>query len=138
MPSTTFNNAKWDYDTRLEAAVYSTVSEVWRTEIEQHTFASLRLKTPAHLAEFNRIVRGRLRSFVRCICLDARLDTYKYEGRLENEQEKEFDNQMFTRTLQDLFGILRSWHKDKASSCGILLAIKTYSPSDLVAMPAEE
>jgi hypothetical protein len=58
-----------------KVAIYATVSKDWQKHIKRHTFSSI-LLTPALLDEFDQIIRGPRRKYVRSIALDVVLDSY--------------------------------------------------------------
>jgi hypothetical protein len=95
-----------------KVAIYATVSKDWQKHIERHTFSSI-LLTPARLDEFDQIIRGPRRKYVRSIALDTVLDFYDEEacGRYETEEDQQKNNRFFTRTLQRLFLTMSLYRK---------------------------
>ncbi|KUJ09072.1 uncharacterized protein LY89DRAFT_690614 [Mollisia scopiformis] len=113
-------------------AMYATVSKEWQKSVERHTFSNLYL-TPTRLQEFGRIVERKRQKYVRRINLDVVLDAYDEVafGRYESDEDQERNNQVFTRTLQQLFKSLSSWEDDDVADLGVSLSVKVHSPSDL-------
>jgi hypothetical protein len=122
-----------------KVAIYATVSKDWQKCIERHTFSSI-LLTPARLDEFDQIIRGSRRKYVRLIALDVVLDSYDEEacGRCETEEDQQENNRLFTRTLQRLFLTMSSWEGVQEADLGIYMSVKVYSPSDLSRLGQEE
>lgn len=87
---------------------YSTVCRKWQHQIERFSFNEVAL-TNDRMAEAQKILtRQRLDSCVRTIELRIRLPSYDEEARtrFENEDEKRHNNEVFTRTVGDLFSLL--------------------------------
>ncbi|KAE9362878.1 hypothetical protein N431DRAFT_565013 [Stipitochalara longipes BDJ] len=114
-----------------KVAIYATVSKDWQKCIEKHTFSSI-LLTPARLDEFDQIIRGPRRKYVRLIALDVVLDSYDDEAccRYETEEGQQKNNRLFTQTLRRLFLTMSSWEGVQEADLGIYMSVKVYSPSD--------
>jgi hypothetical protein len=120
-------------------AVYSTVCREWQTVIERSTFSMLRLN-PSKLDDFERIVAGSRRSYVRTIQLDVILESYSVEARtrVENDEDRRRNDEIFTQMMDRTFKILHTWSEDKVAVHGIALSMCAFSWDDIAAKPYQE
>ena len=127
------------FQTPDKVAIYATVSKDWQKCIERHTFSSIQL-TPARLDEFDQLLRGPRRKYVRLIALDVVLDSYNDEAccRYETEEDQQKNNRLFIRTLRHLFLTISSWEGVQEAELGIHMSVEVYSPSDLSRLGQEE
>lgn len=128
----------WAYDEVSQKQVkythsiarYATVSRAWQPHIERLIFAKLYL-SPARMAAAKEILTLMRLGYVRSLDLEVVLDPYDDEAtmRLENTEEKQRNNEVFTRTVAQLFSLLKPLDTSAFPSRRSL-HLSAYSPSD--------
>ena len=120
---------------------YATISQSWQYAIEGQTFREIAVKSTG-IGDLSRIVVNHRRKLLRRLELMVILPTYtdKACAKFETEQDKQSNNQVFTKAIKDLLALLRSWHDelqttgndgDAAIEQPICLCIgDCYSPKD--------
>ena len=120
---------------------YATISRSWQYAIERQTFREIAIKSN-ELVDFSRIVVSHRREFLRRVELIVILPTYtdKACAKFETDEDKQLNNQVFTKAIKDLLALLRSWHDEflaignegvTPSPQSLLLCIgDCYSPKD--------
>ena len=96
---------------------YATISRSWQYAIEYRTFRGLEVNNN-DLLEFSRIVVGHRRRLLRRLDFMIVLPTYgdKACAKFETLDDKETNNQVFTKAIRDILCLLRSWHDEFHSS----------------------
>ncbi|KAK1769116.1 hypothetical protein QBC33DRAFT_513356 [Phialemonium atrogriseum] len=108
-------------------ASYATTSEEWRVFFEQKTFRRLRV-LPTCLDEFDRIVTGRRRPYVRHIWFRIEL---KSRGHGQSSKFLSEVNKMtLTAGLLHLFEILADWLEGESNQKGLALELSAFSSID--------
>lgn len=108
-------------------APYATTSEEWRVFFEQKTFRRLRV-LPTCLDEFDRIVTGRRRPYVRHIWFRIEL---KSRGHGQSSKFlSEVNKMILTAGLLHLFDILADWLEGESNQKGLALELSAFSSID--------
>ncbi|KAK8022705.1 hypothetical protein PG993_013472 [Apiospora rasikravindrae] len=109
---------------------YATVCREWQHQVEWFNFQELLLTNDRMVDAQDVLTRQRL-DYVRTIELRIRLPSYDEEARdrLENEEEKRRNNEVFTRTVGDFFSLLEPLSDCAPDNRG--LKITAYSCSDI-------
>jgi hypothetical protein len=133
LPTTILSNIVSFLETPL--ATYATISSSWKPVIEAFTFRELHIDSAERLHRLNDIVTYDRRGAVRRIRFTALLPEYSEDkyGLIENEEDKQCNNAVFTTSLRNLFQTLLSWQDDGKGSCrtgGITLVVRAFSKSD--------
>ncbi|GFP58997.1 hypothetical protein TASIC1_0011036400 [Trichoderma asperellum] len=117
-------------------AQYAGVCKEWQELVERRTFRNLRLSR-ARLADIDRIICRRRRTYVCTVDLNVELEPYGAEvyGDFETAEETARNSSLFSETLRLFFDIFSRWtpgnsglHRERA---GISLRITAFSPSDV-------
>ena len=92
---------------------YATISQSWQYAIEGQTFREIAVKSTG-IDDLSRIVVKHRRKLLRRLELNVILPTYtdKACAKFETEEDKQSNNQVFTRAIKDLLSLLRSWHDE--------------------------
>lgn len=111
---------------------YAAVCREWQAVIERHTFRHLKL-SHLRIDEFGRIVTHNRRGCLEQIDLHVELPEYQNDPCEEREtwDDKVANNQLFTKTFQDLFAVLSEWGDHQVCRGGIRLVFSISSKSDL-------
>ncbi|KAK6855586.1 hypothetical protein PG995_007737 [Apiospora arundinis] len=88
---------------------YVTVCRKWQHQIERFSFNEV-LLTRDRMADAQNILTRQCLGYVRTIELGIRLPSYDEEARtrLENEEEKRCNNEVFTRTVDEFFSFFEA------------------------------
>jgi hypothetical protein len=116
-------------------AQYASVCKEWQELVERRTFCNLRLSR-ARLADVDRIVCRRRRTYVCTVDLNVELEPYGAEvyGDFETAEETARNSVIFSETVRLFFDIFSRWtpgsdlYKERG---GISLRITAFSPSDV-------
>ena len=140
---------RWEHDDRANISergrvllpAYATISRSWQYAIECHTFREIAMKS-TEMADFSHILVNHRRKLLRRLELNVILPTYtdKACAKFETDEDRQSNNQVFTKAIKSLFALLRSWH-DESQMTGnhshapiqqsLLLCIgDCYSPKD--------
>ncbi|UKZ78672.1 hypothetical protein TrVFT333_006418 [Trichoderma virens FT-333] len=103
-----------------DAGQYACVSRFWQDEIEQETFATLRLNLP-RLSRLNSIMTPRRRRFVRRFNLFIRLPAPGPRDDPETDDERLRNNQALQATLEAFLLTLSQWTAAEVHQDGIKL-----------------
>ena len=92
---------------------YATISLQWQYAIELQTFHEVAVNS-TEIDELSRIVVNHRRKLLGRLQLKVILPTYteKACAKFETENDKQSNNQVFTKAIKDLLALLRSWHED--------------------------
>lgn len=92
---------------------YATISRSWQHAIEFQTFREITVKS-TEIDKFSRIVVNHRRKLLRRLQLNVILPTYtdKACAKFETEEDKQSNNQVFTKAIKDLLALLWSWHDE--------------------------
>ncbi|KAL7938015.1 hypothetical protein V8C35DRAFT_138262 [Trichoderma chlorosporum] len=127
---------RYNYFNLPDAAQYAGVCKEWQWPVERLTFRNLRLNR-ARLADIDRIVCRRRRTYVCTVNLNIELEPYGAEvyGNFETAEEIARNSSLFSETLWLFFDIFSRWtpgsgglHRERD---GISLRITAFSPSDV-------
>ena len=112
---------RWEHEDRANSSergrallpAYATISPSWQYAIERQTFREVAVKS-IEIDEFSRIVVQHRRTLLRRLELDVVLPTYTDGAcaKFETEEDKQINNQVFTKAVKDLLALLRSWHDE--------------------------
>ena len=106
-------------------AIYATINEEWRAFFEKKTFRCLRL-LPTCLGEFERLVTGRRRSYLRQIWFRTRL-RMRANGRRFGLIDMVKSRMVFSTGIAYLFEILAPWTDEQANPEGLALELSAFS-----------
>jgi hypothetical protein len=112
---------RWEHEDRANISErgpallpsYATISRSWQHVIECQTFRDITVKS-IEIDHFSRIVANHRRKLLRRLELNVILPTYtdKACAKFETEQDKQSNNQVFTKAIKDFLALLRSWHDE--------------------------
>lgn len=88
---------------------YATISSTWKHPIESMVFQEINLKNK-DIQAFDALFRGDRRQFLTNLILDVVLPNYDDEscGRFENKTDKNANNEVLSKAIENLFAILKS------------------------------
>jgi hypothetical protein len=111
-------------------SILAVVCKQWQVCVERVNFASLKL-VATDLSDFNRLVDGRRRAWLRRIWLEVKLPEYDRQMNdvLETDEEQLANNIRFTTDIQSLFELLARWPIDDCLA-GLEFELSVRSPSD--------
>lgn len=92
---------------------YASISRSWQYAIEHQTFREIAIRS-TELGDFSCILINHRRKLLRRLELNVILPTYtdKACAKFETEEDKQSNNQVFTKAIKDLLDLLRSWHEE--------------------------
>ena len=92
---------------------YATISRSWQYAIERQTFREIAIKS-TELVDLSHIVVNHRRKSLRRLELIVILPTYtdKACAKFETNEDTQSNNQVFTKAIQNLLALLRSWHDE--------------------------
>lgn len=110
---------------------FATLNHTWKEAIETVTFHHLGVKS-SDLESLQSIVTGNRRNYLSWISFTAELPTYLEEayGRKESRLDQHANNVALTRTVGDLFAVLRTWENDGVKNGVRLHLVGASSPTD--------
>ncbi|ROW16572.1 hypothetical protein VPNG_01468 [Cytospora leucostoma] len=119
---------------RYGLSAYTAVCGEWQHFFEEVNFKHLILRQ-SDIPEFERIVQGSRRTFVKWIWLRMVLPKYDCDKCNEKESldEVRSHNYLFTKAIWNLFEILSVWGKKgevNVTKAGVTLELSAHSPSD--------
>lgn len=111
-------------------SAYAVVCSEWQELVEPVNFASLKLVS-ADLSDFETLVNGRRRAWLRHVWLKVDLPKYgKKKNCVPETDEEQQDNDIhFTTDIQSLFELLARWPVEDCPA-GLELELSARSPSD--------
>jgi len=111
---------------------FATISHDWQYAIERRTYHELRVRND-DIGTFQINCVGHRRLALAVLRYDVVLPTYddKACARFEREKDKQINDETFTRAIETLFRVLKSWESGSQSNGRLSLVIdNVYSPMD--------
>ena len=109
----------------------ATFNRTWKEAVEIVTFRLLRVKSEG-LESLQSIVTGNRRNYLSWISLEPGLPTYSDEvyKHKESRLDRHTNNETFTKTISDLFRVLRTWEDNCVKNGVRLYLVGASSPTD--------
>jgi hypothetical protein len=116
---------------RSTLPAYATISRSWKHAIERIVFQEISLMS-TKLDTFDAILRADRRRLLKTLILNVVLPTYdeKACGRFEQAADEDANNESFTKAIEKLMAVLKSWEDDSVDSSLCFVLGNIYSPSD--------
>lgn len=114
-------------------AGYAIVSSTWKHAIESIVFQNITLQN-TDIEAFDAIFKGDRRRFLTKLTLHVVLPNFddKFCDHFERKIDKNASNEVFTKTIEKLFAVLKSWEENGSVEGNIRFALwKIYAPIDV-------
>ena len=110
---------------------YATISRSWKHAIERTVFQELSLKS-TELDAFDAILGADRRRLLTKLTLNVVLPNYdeKDRGRYERAADQDANSETFTKAIEKLVSVLKSWEDASVDSSLCFVLGRVYSPSD--------
>jgi hypothetical protein len=107
------------------------LNRTWKEAVETITFHHLCVES-SDLESLQSVVTGNRRNCLSWINIRVELPTYSEEAykHKESRLDRHANNESFTKTISDLFAVLRTWEDDGVKKGSRLRIVGAYSPTD--------